>query len=557
MESQMDHEPENPGEFSRDHRSDDLERMHALLGDIDPRSSPSDAAEALDPPAPGRQLERLYAAAKQISATLDLELLAQRTLDTAIDHVGAERGALFLFDSATATPRLWASRGLEAEALEHAEFFSSTILEEARARRPVITSNAQLDRRFRSARSVHLHEIRSVICVPVETPEEVIGALYVDRLPSGRRFPEDATHFLGILAGLAGAAVNNARLFGRVSLRAQRLDRELSQLSSFSGIVGRSSAMEQLLKQVRQVAATDFPVLLRGESGSGKELVARALHATGARRTGAFIAQNCAAIPVELLESEFFGHVRGAFTGAREHREGLFRLADGGTLLLDEVAELHPTLQAKLLRVLEDGMVRPVGAAREEFVDFRLISASSTRLETAVEAGRFRRDLYYRLNVIEIEIPPLRRRPDDIPLLIDHFLRLHAPQAGGREMRFAPDALEALALREWRGNVRELAHLVKRALVMIDGPVVHAQDLELLLPGTLAANAAALPLGRMTLPEIESAMVTEALRRTGGNKLRAAQLLGIHRNSFLRRLRRIQESTPSSSKESSDEDQNS
>lgn len=524
------------------YREDDLARTKHLLGDVDPD------LEASGTPAEGRgaavrdQLHKLYAAARHIGTTLDLEVLAQRILATAIEHSGAERGALFYFSGDESSARLWAARGLEAPDLENAQSFSTTILREAHARRPVVTEDAAGDQRFAASRSVRLNEIRSVICVPIEAPDKVIGALYVDSLPSGRSFPPDATDFLGILAGLAGAAISNARHFDRVWLRAESLDRELSQLARFEGIVARSEVMEALLKQVRQVALTDFPVVLRGESGVGKELIARALHTRSKRRDGAFIVQNCAAIPAELIENEFFGHARGAFTGAHTRREGLFRLADGGTLVLDEVIDLHPSLQAKFLRVLEDGMVRPLGSSREEHVDFRLISSSGSSLEEAVDQGRFRRDLFYRLNVIELYIPPLRERPEDIPLLLEHFVGIHSDQVSGRSLRFADDALEVLMKSEWRGNVRELAHLVKRALVLVAGPVVHAADLDRLLPVAVArpSGATALPVGQMSLSEMEAEAVREALRRTGGNKLRAAKLLGVHRNNFLRRLNKIE-----------------
>jgi two-component system response regulator HydG len=318
------------------------------------------------------------------------------------------------------------------------------------------------------------------------------------------------------------------------------LRQAVGERSTFAALVGRSAAMRSLYELIERVAHSPAPVLVRGESGSGKELVARALHFEGARKEGPFVAVNCTAIPNALLESELFGHVKGSFTGATTPRRGLFLEADGGTLFLDEIGDMAPELQAKLLRVLEDGEVRAVGADASRKVDVRVVAATHQELEVRVREGRFRQDLFYRLNVVPLQVPPLRERREDIPLLVEHFVaqsRKRNPRA--RLAGFSPEALAALASAPWPGNVRELENLVERLAVVTVQEQVDLPTLQLHVPGV---TAEAHPLSRaqaklIPLRQLEGEYIAYVVAQCGGNKTKAAEILGIDVSTIHRRER--------------------
>jgi two-component system, NtrC family, response regulator GlrR len=300
------------------------------------------------------------------------------------------------------------------------------------------------------------------------------------------------------------------------------------------GIISRSAAMEEALRQARLVAESESNVLIQSESGTGKELLARALHRASRRASGPFVAVNCSAIPESLLESELFGHSKGSFTGATQSRKGLFESADGGTLFMDEVGDMPLAFQAKLLRVLQDGEVRPVGANRPVPVDARVISATHRDLEQAVEAGDFRADLFYRLNVVRLELPPLRERRDDIPLLVRHFLSRVNERNGRHIEGFAPDAMEALMAASWPGNVRQLQNVVEQAAALSTTEIVPAS----LVQRALRSD----PSGVLPLAEardrFEREYLEELLQITAGNVSSAARLAGRNRTEFYKLLKR-------------------
>ncbi len=515
---------------------DDLERARNLLGDLDMQPSQQQVSGMAE----SNDLDRLFEVTRSIHGTLDLDELLPLILDVALRHSRAERGIFFYFDPSTGESHPWAVRGLEMQAVDEAERVSRTVIEWARNRQAVHTADVMEDPQFREIQSLSLHQIRSLLCIPVCDGDRVCGAIYLDNRQSGTRIGPEAIRFVTILAGLAAVAIQNAERFAKLSRSHLRLVHELSHHEQFPEIIGRSEPMRLLLDSIRRVGQTDFPVLLQGEVGSGKEMAARALHRVSSRREGPFVAQNSAAIPVELLESEFFGHAKGAFTGAHTSRDGLFRLADGGTLFLDEIADLDYRLQAKLLRVLEDGVVRPVGSNREFKVDFRLLSATSVDLERAVAEGKFREDLFYRLNVVVLRVPALRERSTDIPVLVQHFLTTHLERGSNRRIRFTPGAMRMLLSRPWKGNIRELEHFVKRTIVLAQGDTIDAQD----VAGILEVNGGAmqkplLPVGQLTLAEMEEWSIREALLRADNNQLRAAEILGIHRNALIRRMHKL------------------
>jgi transcriptional regulator with PAS, ATPase and Fis domain len=300
--------------------------------------------------------------------------------------------------------------------------------------------------------------------------------------------------------------------------------------AGFRGFIGRSSSMQELFDTIRQVARTDAAVLIQGESGTGKELVALATHRESPRAGRHFVPVNCGALPEGLLESELFGHKKGSFTGAHRDRKGRFELADGGTVFLDEIGELSPAMQVKLLRVLQDGSFEPVGSEHTTKVNIRVISATNKNLGDEVLAGRFRKDLYYRLCVMPIMIIPLRERREDIPFLIDHFIHRYAEEIPAKKIRVSPSALSILMAHSWPGNVRELQNVIQFALVKTRGARIEPEH----LPPVLQAYMANTGLPRHRESNLKTAEVFKALAKTKGNRLRAAELLGISRSTLYR-----------------------
>lgn len=316
----------------------------------------------------------------------------------------------------------------------------------------------------------------------------------------------------------------------------RRLQREVEAHYHFDQIIGKSAAMQQVFNLMGRVKDSQVSVLLTGESGTGKDLIARTLHYQGVRKHARFVAVNCAAIPEQLLESELFGYVRGAFTDARQDKKGLFVEAHKGTLFLDEVGELPPLLQAKLLRVLEEKEIRPLGSTTSEKVDVRVIAATNRDLEKAVAEGKFREDLFYRLNVVEIRLPSLRERPEDLPLLLQHFMSRSAHAAQAR--RIAPDALHILLNYPWPGNVREVENTIERALVLCQGEAITKADLPARVTGSVphALGLQTALLRHASLADLEREYILLALEWSEGKRKDAADLLGIDRRTLYRKL---------------------
>jgi serine/threonine-protein kinase PknK len=476
---------------------------------------------------------------------------------------------------------IFASRD-HAGADAHARFSRSIAERVVRSGEPVVTASAREDSRMANYVSVHQLMLQSIACVPIRARRgEVIGALYLEtRLRPTASFSDELPTLLAF-ADQVAIAIETARLVGENERRTRELARANEELEAarkrleetlghrtaqleqtrrdlrstravlrghfgYEGIVGTSEAMRRVYALIDRIKDTDIPVLVTGESGTGKEMIARAVHNAGPRAKKAFVGINCGAIPEHLLESELFGHVRGAFTGADRDRKGLFREATDGTILLDEIGEMPPKMQAGLLRVLQEKLVRPVGGQREEPVSTRVVAATHRDLATMVAEGRFREDLFYRLNVIQVSIPSLRERLEDVPLLIDHFLGIFAARYSRDRRSVSRAALKRLMGYPWPGNVRQLENVLLNAWVLSDRPELEPTDFE--LPDVNRVVAVRPRTGRVEEPASvepsleahrarEKERMLRALADANWNRVRAAQLCGLPRRTFYRRLK--------------------
>jgi transcriptional regulator with GAF, ATPase, and Fis domain len=410
-------------------------------------------------------------------------------------------------------------------------------------RAAVLTANAQ---EALSSESILGGQILSILALPLWRGDDIIGLIQSDNRASAGMFSETDLEVGLLLAAQASLAVDNATLVQRLRVAEERARgenvylRRKEQKIKFDNIIGDSPAMKAVFAQLDRVIDTRATVCIEGETGTGKELIANAVHHQSQRRDKMFVAQNCAALPENLLESELFGHKRGAFTSADSDKKGLFEIADGGTLFLDEMGEMPLTLQAKLLRVLQEGTIRPVGATSEKQVDVRILCATNRDLTAEVEKGRFRQDLYYRLMVFPISLPPLRDRREDIPALAAHFLKRYADEYRVELPGFTQDALDALASYNWPGNIRELENEIQRLVIQAEsGHWIETTDLSPRLrkiEGTITRIAPQKGTLREMMDQVERWLLTEALRDHGGNKTKTAVTLGITREGLHKKL---------------------
>lgn len=523
-----------------------------------------------------RRLAKILAINSDLAAETRFDLLATKIVLHATELLEAESGYLLLGTNAEDLT-VAASRAPQGE--RHREFSRSIAAQVLSQGSPFFSVDASSDQRLVKVESVHQAALAAVACVPILSPSRTpLGALYVEsRARVQANFGEEIPTLLAF-ADQAAIALESARLVQALSdkssaleeknsrlvevqaalksLLAERTERlqsvrselkrtrdELTRGAAFAGLVGGSAAMRRIYSLIERVQKTDVPVLITGESGTGKEVVARAIHEGSRRAKAKMLAVNCGAIPESILESELFGHVRGAFTGADRDRKGLFQEAKGGTLFLDEIGETPLKMQTGLLRVLQESKVRAVGSAEEVSVDVRVIFATNRELADAVTAGKFREDLLYRIQVVEIHLPPLRERTEDIPLLVDHFLARAAAKLGGEKRHLGRDAMAALLAFHWPGNVRQLENVLTNAWILSDGAIIHADDLNLPTARRIAARPSRqTPKQRLSSDHFterdrdERARILEALDRTGWNRARAAQVLGMPRRTFYRRL---------------------
>jgi len=476
---------------------------------------------------------------RAVNSETDPDQMRETILDMALRVVQAERGMILLRGGVDDEYTVRAARDLEQQTILDAAAFSRNVVLQAAEGRPVLAVDTGQDERLRDLKSVSMFGIRSVLCVPLRARGEIIGAVYLDSRTEGALFSADDLRFLEAFADHAALALENAQSRQELERENVRLQVAAESRERFGDLWGRSAPMQRVYDLIAKVAETDLPVLIQGESGTGKELVAKAIHSRGSRRTKPLLAENCAAISEALLESELFGHVEGAFTGAERDRKGLFEQADGGTLFLDEVGDMSPGMQARLLRVLQEGDLRPVGGEQHVSVDVRVLAATHRDLQVEVAAGRFREDLFYRLQVLLIQLPPLRERVGDVPLLVDHFLRRISDARGRAAPTIQSPVMELLERHPWPGNVRQMENVLQRLLLLADdGPItlslVESDDG---LRQAIMGKESVKPV--YSLERNEREQILRALEASGGNRTRAAEMLGISRATIFRRIKEM------------------
>ena len=483
------------------------------------------------------ELTALYEISKLLGSSLNLKANLRGVMRVLAEYLDMNRGTVALRNADDVS--IVAAHGMTEEEIKKGRYRlgEGIIGRVAKLGSPIVIPNIGDEPLFLNktgARKMIRRENVAFLCVPVKFKSEVLGVLSVDRLFETKRgsFEEDL-RLLKIIASLMAQSIklhNELEKERTAFLEAKEsLTRQLKGRYRVENIIGQSDAMQEVFEAIHRVAPSRATALLRGESGTGKELVAKAIHFMSPRAKEPFIKFNCAAIPEGLLESELFGHEKGAFTGAMSLRKGRFELADGGTIFLDEIGDLPFTLQPKILRVLQEREFERVGGERTIKVDLRLIAATSRDLEELVSAGKFREDLYYRLNVVPLYLPPLRERQVDIPVLVEHFLRKYNEE-NGKSIRIEAGVLDALINYDWPGNVRELENTIERLVVMSAGVVIGLNDLPLVIRDRsfkavhIASVKDALPAA---VADIEKAKIIDALKKTSWVQAKAARLLGI------------------------------
>jgi len=483
-----------------------------------------------------RNLNVLLKISRAVHSIRDLDELQSEILDLIFEVAPAERGAILLdgtngreFNSVFGRNR----DATNARPVRVSRTIAQRVLTEGIA---ILGHDVPGSSGLGKVESLVASQVRSLLCVPLSLFNRTIGCIYLDTVNIADRFNEDHMQLVTAVAGISAVALENARRLQWLEQENQRLMKEITLDRS---LVGESPRMKEVFQFLARVSPTDATILIGGESGTGKELAARAVHRKSPRANKPFVAINCAAIPETLLESELFGYEKGAFTGANAQKKGRLEMADGGVVFLDEIGELAPSLQVKLLRVLQEREFERVGGTRPIHVDIRLIAATNRNLQEAVHNGQFRQDLYFRLNVVSLTMPPLREHRDDIPLLVTFFVEKNWKKCGARPKPLSKEALDCLMNYDWPGNVRELENVIERALVLGTADDILPDDLpEVLLeraptPGVHEAKYHA------SVKELKKRLIQNALEEAQGNYTEAARLLGVHPNYLHRLIRNL------------------
>jgi Nif-specific regulatory protein len=499
-------------------------------------------ASASPPPTPAKvrhelsELTLLFEISQILDRSADIRDELVPVLKTISKYTGMVRGTITLVNRETGDLAIEAAHGLSGDELQRGRYKKGegVVGKVVESGKPMVIPRVSQEPLFLNrtkARKNLLKEDISYLCVPIKMETSVIGALSADRLFAQSVSLEEDLRLLSIIASMIAQAVRlrqeHQEERNRLLAENTRLQTQLREKFHPANMIGRSSAMQDVFDQIAQVAKSDATVLLRGENGVGKELVAHSLHYNSGRAAKAFVRVNCAALPESVIESELFGHERGAFTGAIEQRKGRFELAHGGTLFLDEIGELTPQTQVKLLRVLQEREFERVGGTETVKVDVRIITATNRDLEALIKEGKFRQDLYYRLNVFPIHIPPLRERRTDILELANFFVEKYSKNFGKYVRRISTPAIDMLMSYHWPGNVRELENVIERAVLLTTDDVVHGHHLPPTLQTAEASNTPMQGHLEETLNRIEREMLIEALKAARGNKASAARELGI------------------------------
>lgn len=483
-----------------------------------------------------RNLNALLKISRVLHAIRDLEELQAQLLDLIFEVVPAGRGAILLSEGAAQDFSCLYARTRHAgqpQLVRVSRTIARRVMKENVA---ILGVDVATTGELREVESLVASEVRSLLCVPLSVFERMIGCIYLDSTSAVNRFGEEHLQLMAAVAGISAVALDNARRLQWLEQENQRLTTEVRQEQS---LVGESARMKEIYQFLARAGPTESTVLITGESGTGKELAARALHRNSHRSSKPFVAINCGAIPESLMESELFGHERGAFTGAANLKKGRLEVADGGVVFLDEVAELAPPLQVKLLRVLQEREIERLGGTHPIKIDVRLIAATNRNLEEAVKKGDFRQDLYYRLAVVMLTMPPLRERRDDIPMLTRHFVQKNSLRCNVKAKPVSREAMTALVNYEWPGNVRELENAIERALVMGSSDTVLPED----LPESLLEQAESEELTggkyHASVKELKKRLIVDSVEQSGGNYVEAAGILGVHPNYLHRLIRNL------------------
>ena len=489
----------------------------------------------------GRNLNALLKISRVVHSISDLNQLQEQVLELIFEVVPAERGAILLdgtgnekFSSLFVHPR----PGKRGEPVRVSRTITRQVMDQGVA---ILGADVPGSGGLSGVESLVSFRVRSLLCVPLTVFQRVVGCVYLDTTNSVTRFDRDHLELVASIAGISAVALENAR---RLLWLEQENLRLAAEINLQHNMVGESNSMKEVYRFLSRVAPTDATVLVGGESGTGKELVARAIHRNSPRASRPFVAINCAAIPEGLLESELFGYERGAFTGAQGQKKGRLEMADGGVVFLDEIGELAPSLQVKLLRVLQEREFERLGGFRPISVDIRLIAATNKDLAQAARAGTFREDLYYRLNVVSVVVPPLRERPEDIPILAEYFVSKFAVKCKVNAKKISPEAMSGLMNYDWPGNVRELENAIERALVLTVSDVIRPEDLpESVLekgpaPGVQEAKY------HVAVKRLKKHLILTAMEEARGSYTEAARILGVHANYLHRLVRNLNLRTP-------------
>ncbi len=507
----------------------EAELVFSLLEESD---SPTKAAGLDGATAEYTGLRKLFQFSERLLVTRDVQALLEALLDGAIDATGADKGFVVLLRDSKTEVR--AARNLRQENLPDAvrHLSDSIIARVIESKRPIIVQDATHDTMFKGAASVMNLRLCSVMCAPLIAGGDLLGLIYLGNDRVANLFEPRTMDVLSVFASQASLILQNALLLETLRTDNAELEKKLKS-QRFGEIIGSCASMLDVYRKVSKVAPTDISVLITGETGTGKELIAREIHNRSTRANGPFIVINCGAIPENLMESELFGHVKGAFTGAVATRAGKFQAANGGTLFLDEIGELPLALQVKLLRALQERVVTKVGDSKPEAVNIRVLAATNRELEEEIRKGTFREDLYYRLNVVNLFLPPLRERGDDVVVIARLLLQKHGPEMNASVRGFTPNALIAIRKYDWPGNVRQLENRVKKALVLCDRSLLGPEDLDL-HPDALQTIV---PLEKAK-EDFQRRYILEVLERNNGNRTKTARDLGVDPRTIFRYLER-------------------